>query len=96
LERNDLLEVLNCELGVRPEAPGPDELARWFRSVRREGHTVEFEFDPEAAVAVQAFAAAEQVCCADLQWDVELLAGAIRLRVTGTPAQADVLSGLWT
>jgi hypothetical protein len=80
---------------MRPPAPGPDDLAPWFRAARRHPSSVEFEFDAAASEILDAFVAAERVCCPGLQWDVARDDGALRLRVSGTPEQAEALAALW-
>ena len=94
--RDEILEVLSCEIERRPAgAPGPDDLARWLRGIERSEDGLIFEFCAEGLAEVSAFAQAEQECCGGLGWEVVEDGDAVRLRVTGTATRLDALAGLW-
>lgn len=86
----DLLDIVGCEIDARPQAPGLDALAPYILGVSRDARAIVVTFVAEAAGLVEAFAAAERVCCAGIGWEVELGSPVI-LRIT---AGADALDAL--
>ncbi|HEY7293597.1 MAG TPA: hypothetical protein VH916_01095, partial [Dehalococcoidia bacterium] len=52
------------------------------------------DFDPAAATAVAEFAAAERQCCSRIGWDLQM-EPTLRLHISGTPPQLDVLQQLF-
>ena len=93
-DRDTTLDLLACNVDLRPPAPGPDELAPFVTEVRRQPGTLEFAYRPEARPLFETFVQAERQCCAGLGW--ELLDGPEpALRITGTPEQLDALHRLF-
>lgn len=92
---DDVLEVLACDIAARPAgAPSPADLIPFARSAQRRAGRLDIAFDPAAAEAVAAFAEAERRCCTGIGWEVEH-GDLIRLRITATPDQLDVLEQAW-
>jgi hypothetical protein len=92
------LDILACEIELRPRgAPGIEEIAVAVVEVERPGpRALTVDFDAAAAQDVQAFAAAEQRCCATLSWTVERADGVTRLTIGAAPAQIDLLERLFS
>jgi hypothetical protein len=85
----DVLDQLSCDLGARPpSAPTLDDVQPGVLSVKREATALLVGFDESMVAVFEAFAAAEQACCADLVWSVQDQS----LRVVATPAQLDALA----
>jgi hypothetical protein len=68
----DVLQVIGCELGKRPAAPTIDELAPLVLGVTRSSGELEVRFPAAARQSVEAFAAAERLCCAGIDWQVKV------------------------
>jgi hypothetical protein len=87
-EREDVLGILACDLGKRPRgAPGFPDLTPSLRGLRREDGALVAEYDDAAADTLAEVAAAERLCCAGIDWQVD---GA-RLTVRATPEQLTAL-----
>jgi hypothetical protein len=70
--REDLLEVIGCEIDRRPaEAPALYDLAPLVQRRTRVSGALLVEFANDAQPTVEAFAAAERQCCASIGWTVE-------------------------
>ena len=71
--RDEIIEVLDCDLGVRPKAaPGIDALLPHVRGAARDAGAVLVEFDEQvAARTLEAFVEAERLCCAGIGWEIE-------------------------
>jgi hypothetical protein len=67
----DVRQVIGCELNKRPDAPTIDDLAPLVLSVTRSERELAVAFPASAREQVEAFAAAERVCCAGIDWRVE-------------------------
>lgn len=67
----DILEVVGCDIDQRPTAPGIDGLQEHIRGIVRTPGVLTITFAPEAVETVEAFAAAERVCCTGITWDVQ-------------------------
>jgi hypothetical protein len=67
----DVLQVIGCELDKRPAAPTVDELAPLVLGVTRSSGELAVQFPATARQAIEAFAAAERMCCAGINWQVE-------------------------
>lgn len=91
----DMLEVLRCDIGARPDAPTPDDLAPYLQSVSIDGDQLVLRFDRQAIDAVRQFAAAECVCCGGMGWEVGEENASVVLTVSGTPAQLEVIATAW-
>lgn len=92
----DVLEVLACEIDVRPkDAPTFEDLAPHLRSVQRIEGAIVVHFDDAAADNVEALASAERLCCSGLTWDVQRDQG-LRLRIGASPTQLDTLQEMLT
>ena len=86
----ELIALIACDIKARPrDAPMPAALAPHIRSVRRVADAVKISFAPEAAVDVEAFAAAERLCCAGIGWDVQR--DPVVLTITAPAAQLDAI-----
>lgn len=87
-ERHGVLAVLACDLGKRPRgAPGFVDLAPALKGVRREGGGLVAEYEQSATTTLAEVAAAERLCCAGIDWQVD---GA-RLTVRETAKQLAAL-----
>jgi hypothetical protein len=94
-DRREILEVLDCDIGVRPKAaPGMPELLPHVRGVSRRDGALLVEFDAAGADALEGFVAAERLCCAGIAWEIEREPG-LRLRVTAAEAQLVALEDIW-
>jgi hypothetical protein len=91
--RDELIELLACDIESRPEAPGPDALAPFVRGASLDVRSLFIELDPAGRAVAEAFVAAEQVCCASIGWALEGENG-LRLRITAAQPQLKVLAGL--
>ena len=92
----ELLEVLDCEIGVRPAgAPGPDQLAPYLVRARQSGGRLFVSFRPEAAGTLRAFADAERLCCSHLGFEVTETTNEATLTITGTAQQIEAFGALW-
>ena len=90
---SDELVVLGCELGVRPAgAPGLDKVLAFVTSIRPETGALVIEFDRPGQTTVEAFVAAERLCCSDIGWEIQD-SGRLALRITAEQAQLAVLAG---
>jgi hypothetical protein len=93
--RDEIIEVLDCDLDVRPKAaPGIDALAPHVRGVTRTAQAILVEFDPQAGETLAAFVEAERLCCAGIGWDIERDAG-LRLRIDASEVQLAAIESLW-
>src|SRR2546425_10258976 len=80
--QEDIIEVLECDLGARPTtAPGVDSLVPHVRGVARTTGALLVEFDERAAETLSAFVDAERICCAGIGWEIER-GPMLRLRIT--------------
>ncbi len=71
MEKNEspIQAVLGCEIASRPPgAPGIADLLPYVKRVVRGKGIVSVDFRPEAAETVEAFVAAERLCCSGLDW----------------------------
>jgi hypothetical protein len=93
IAREDLIEVLACEIESRPEAPGPDALAPFITGAALAPRALTLAIDRAGRAIAEAFVAAEQVCCADIGWVLEDKGG-LRLSITAAEQQLKVLAGL--
>jgi hypothetical protein len=86
-----ILDVLACEWQKRPrDAPTFADLAPALRGLRRGDGELVADYDARAADPLAEVVAAEQLCCAGIDWRLD---GA-RLIVRATPAQLDALEQL--
>ena len=93
LSREDLLEVVGCEIERRPDAPGIDQIAAVLLRFERDGDALNVTFPAGAREDVEAFAAAERQCCGGIDWAVS--SGArVNLRINGSRAAIDVIEAL--
>jgi hypothetical protein len=91
--RDELIEVLACQIEERPEAPGPDALAPFITGASLDSSALVLAIDPAGREVAEKFVAAEQVCCSTIGWSLEHDSG-IRLRITAAKPQLDILAGL--
>lgn len=92
VQDSDLLAVVGCQIDRRPAAPSVGEIASLVLASNREEGRLCLEFPLDARERVEAFAAAERVCCPGITWEVEKGAS-VRLWVTAGEAALDVISG---
>src|SRR5688500_12200392 len=93
--RDEIIEVLDCDLDVRPKAaPGIDALVPHVRGVIRTAQAILVEFDDHALETLVAFVEAERLCCAGIGWEIEP-APALRLRITASAEQLAAIESLW-
>jgi hypothetical protein len=96
-EARDPLEVLACEIELRPQGgPGVDQIANLVRSAHRRDGALILAFDESASAAVENFAAAERQCCSTLSWQIRKLGGQVELSIQGSPDQVLLLEELFT
>lgn len=90
----ELIELVACDIAARPkDAPMPEVLAPYIRGVARASATLKISFATEAADDVEAFAAAERICCSGLGFDVQR--DPLVLTITASPAQLDGIERLF-
>ena len=96
----EALIALACDIETRPRtAPGIDALLPRVTGAQRATGALIVDFDPSAGDDLSAFVAAEQVCCASIDWHVETGAGdhrRVRLRIAGDDEQLDWLERAFT
>jgi hypothetical protein len=93
--RDEIIEVLDCDLGARPQAaPGIDALLPHVLRASRAPGALLVEFERQAEPMLDAFVEAERLCCAGIGWEIERDAG-LRLRITTTGAQLSAIESLW-
>jgi hypothetical protein len=93
--REEIIEVLDCDLGARPNsAPGIDLLLPHVRGVARSTVALTVEFDERVADTLAKFVEAERLCCAGIGWEIEGGPG-LRLRITANEAQLHAIESLW-
>ncbi len=87
--REDLLEVVGCEIGKRPtQAPTMDDLGPHLLAVQRQSDSITVRFAPEVLATLKAFVEAERECCAGIGWTVSE-GPDVALRIEAGPAQLD-------
>jgi hypothetical protein len=90
----ETIELLACDIESRPKsAPLPDALTPHLRTTERTAAAITFTFAPEAADDVEAFAAAESICCAGIGWHVQR--DPVTLTITASPAQLDAIQQIF-
>ena len=88
------LDVLVCEIGVRPKAaPTFETLAPHVEQVQRFDDRIEVSFASAAADDVASLVEAERLCCPGIGWAL-VREPAVVLTITATPSQLDVLEQL--
>jgi len=93
--RDDIIEVLDGDLNTRPEAaPGIDALLPHVRGVSTMPEALMVDFDERAAGTLEAFVAAERLCCAGIGWEIER-GSVLRLRITANEVQLEAIKSLW-
>jgi hypothetical protein len=96
-EALDPLEVLACEIELRPQgAPGVDEIARLVLDTKRRDGELILTFEASSAASVEAFAAAERQCCSTLSWEIRSVRDEVELSIRGSPEQTRLLEGLFS
>ena len=68
LPREELIDVIECEIDRRPEAPVIADLAPHLIGVSRQPEALTVSFSPEARETLEAFVEAERQCCAGIGW----------------------------
>ena len=92
-ELGELIDLVACDLEARPKgAPGFDALAPYVLRVARAPAELTIAFAQEAVAEVEAFAAAERLCCSTLGFEVER--DPLVLTITAAPAQLDAMQQL--
>jgi hypothetical protein len=90
----ETIELLACDIESRPKnAPMPHVLVPHLRGIERSGGAVTFTFAPEAADDVEAFAAAESICCAGIGWAMRR--DPVTLTITASPTQLDAIQQIF-
>ena len=91
----EVLDILSCEIGSRPEdAPTLIDLLPVLGDVRLEGRSIVIEFDSAKRALVEAFAAAERLCCPGIGWEVHGTPTPV-LRVFADSTQLEVLVAMF-
>jgi hypothetical protein len=90
----DVLLVIGCELDKRPPAPGIDELAPLVARVVRSASELAIDFPIHARETVEAFAAAERQCCANIGWKVDA-GSVVTLRIAADDLTLDAISQMF-
>ena len=95
IAREDLLEVIGCEIDRRPaKAPALYDIAPLAQGRARTPGALTIEFPADAVATLEAFAAAERQCCAAIGWTVE--GGAITtLRITTNDNTLDAIEAMF-
>jgi len=95
VRRNEIIEILDCDLGVRPKAaPGIDALLPHVLRASRAPGALLVEFDLQVEPMLAAFVEAERLCCTGIGWEIERDT-AVRLRITAADTQIDAIETLW-
>lgn len=95
MDEQDLLDVLACEIDVRPrDAPTIDDLRPYIVRAERRPDALIIHFADEGALAVASFVEAERLCCAGLTWTLEKGAP-MTLTIGATSAQLDALATMF-
>ncbi|HEY5639412.1 MAG TPA: hypothetical protein VIW01_05125 [Dehalococcoidia bacterium] len=94
MPREDLLDVIECEIDRRPEAPVIADLEPHFIDISREQEALTVGFAPEARETLQAFVEAERQCCAGIGWFVSD-GPRVSLRIEAGPQALDALAMLF-
>lgn len=90
----DILQVIGCELDKRPPAPGIDDLAPLVANVIRSSSELTVEFPAHVRETVEAFAAAERHCCANIGWQVDA-GSVVTLRIAADELTLDAISQMF-
>ena len=90
---DELIQVLSCEIGQRPDAPGPEQLAPFVTAATLTRETLVLRLHAAGREVAEAFVAAEQVCCSTIGWRLET-APQLTLRITAGEPQLKLLAGL--
>ncbi len=89
------IELPACEIAERPaDAPGPEQIAPFLLGCHRGGGALCLPLRPEGREIVEAFVAAERLCCPGIGWSVAAMGGGVALIVQGTPAELDVIEAM--
>ena len=92
----ELLDVLVCDIGVRPKAaPTFETLQHHIEDVQRFDDRLVVSFASIAAEDVAALAEAERLCCPGIGWQLAR-EPRVTLTITATKAQLDVLASFVT
>ncbi len=70
LPREELLDIVQCEIDRRPEAPVIADLEPHVVGFTRQPEVLTIGFMPEAREPLEAFVEAERQCCAGIGWTV--------------------------
>lgn len=92
--REDLLVVIGCEAGRRPEAPVIADLEPHVVTSSRQPEALTIDFAPEARETLEAFVEAERQCCAGIGWTVSDGAS-VSLRIEAGAEALDTLAMLF-
>ena len=93
--REDLLDIVACEIGKRPaQAPTLDYLGPHVLGVQRQSDSITVRFAPEALATLKAFVEAERQCCAGIGWSVSEGPDEVALRIEAGPAQLEAFAAL--
>jgi hypothetical protein len=92
--REDLLSVVACDIDARPQAPTVTDLAPLILGYTRSDGALNVRFPADALATVEAFAAAERQCCADIGWEVAS-GREVTLTVTTNAAALDVIESMF-
>ena len=93
--RDEIIEVLHCDLEVRPmTAPGVGQLLPHVRGATRTSGTLVVEFDKRAAHTLGAFVEAERLCCANIGWAIER-EPLLCLRISADEVQLTAIESIW-
>lgn len=94
LPREDLLDVVACEIGRRPEAPVFADLGPHVVGFSRQAEALTISFAPGARETLKAFVEAERQCCAGIGWTVSD-GPEVALRIEAGPAQLDAFATMF-
>ena len=92
--REDLIDVIQCEIDRRPEAPVIADLEPHFVGLSRQPEMLTVSFAAEARETLEAFVAAERQCCAGVGWSVSD-GPQVMLRIEAGPAALDAFAMLF-
>ena len=92
--REDLLEVVGCEIGKRPaQAPTMSDLGPHVVGVERQSDAITIRFAPEALATLREFVEAERECCAGIGWSVTERPD-VALRIEASPEALDAFAAM--
>jgi hypothetical protein len=94
-DAEDMIDVLVCDIQARPRgAPSIFDVSPYIESVVRSPESISISFAGAGAADVAAFVEAERLCCAAIDWRLEV-GPAVVLTIGASPNQLDVFEQMF-